>query len=294
MMSTWDTDRGGREKGVLTALVLGTALVLAVIVFTVLLPVQERRADVAGAQAQVAEQLAALSAGGGQDLVLEHAAARQEMRRLEARWEELRARLDSFKTPPSFARAADPTAEGRIDFKVALFEARSLLLEKAGAGGVALPEALGVEETIGADEDAETRLWQLAAVVKLVECCIDIALPAVERIDILAPYDHVLSDGSKVYAREFPTRIRLAASFEEIRQLLDGLLEEGSFFTLRGFRAERMSKYRYKPLEVTAVFSGNLFDVQQEQDAPGPKPEPSSTIPPLRTPSTNGLPGEPF
>lgn len=295
MMNAWNIDGSGRERGILVGLLAGTVLILAVLFFALLLPVQRRRTAVADDRAEVAKEVEALPSNPRGSVVQEHAAARDELQRLEARWTVLREDLDSFKTPPSFTRAADPTGEGRIDFKVALFEARSLLLQKAEAGGVKLPEALGIDETIGADEDAETRLWQLAALVKLVENCIDIGMPGVEHIDMLAPYDHTASANREIYTREFPTRIRLASSFEQTRRLLDMLLEEGSFFALRGFRAERMSKYRHEPLEVTAVYSGQLFDVPQEPEPPEGEtvPEPV-TGPIMMGPATNGLPGEVF
>jgi hypothetical protein len=293
-MNAWDMSGSGRERGALVAVIVVTLLLVSVILFGLLLPVQAKRAEVAGARSSVEEELAGLPGSNGPDLIRAHAAALEERIRLETRWEVLREWLDTFKTPPSFARAAEPTEEGRIDFKVALFEARSNLLQKAQANGVFLPDPLGMDETIAAHEDAETRLWQLSAVVKLIENCIDIGMSGVESVEILAPYDHTLSEERRVYTREFPTRIQLACSFEDTRALLDQLQEEGSFFALRGFRAERISKYRNEPLAVTAVYSGTLFDVREE---PVPEEVPADDLVPgtvIMGPATNEAPGEIF
>jgi hypothetical protein len=288
-----ETSGGSRERRLLLILVGLTSLLLAAMFFGLLLPLERERATVAAAREAVAAERDALPGGRTRNVPLEHAQARGERRRLEERWEALRARLNTFKSPPSFTRGATAATETRIDFKVALFEARGLLSRKAEAGGVFLPALLGMDETIAAHEDAETRLWQLAAVVKLAERCIDIGVPGIESIEVLAPYDHVLAEEGLIYAREFPTRIRLACSFDETLQLLDTLLGEEAFFALRGFRAERLSKYRYEPLAATAVYSAQLFDVRQAPAPPEAVAEGPAAGTAILAPVTNGL-GEDF
>ena len=75
--------------------------------------------------------------------------AKLRNRQLVAEWDELRSRVDTFGDDKALRDTLPAYDDGRIDFKVALFNARDQLLDDAAKANVEMPEDLGVPETIG-------------------------------------------------------------------------------------------------------------------------------------------------
>jgi hypothetical protein len=174
-------------------------------------------------------------------------------------WEQLRARTDTFKGSSPLTHAVSTEDDARIDFKVALFEARGELHERAAAQGIMLPSDLGLDETIGAEEDAETRLWQLASVVRLMETCIDVGVPSIDSIEALPPRDFPLPESEGTIAKELPVKITMRCSTDVLADFLISVSGGGAFFALRGVSIERLCADETTMVRVVAICGAELF-----------------------------------
>ena len=214
---------------------------------------------------------------------LSSAAARN--RRLMAEWARLRETVDTFRDRDAIREALPTYEDGRIDFKVALFDAREQLVENAAKAGVSLPEDLGIPEAIGTAERAELRLWQLAATVRLVQLAIDARLPAISVIEPEAPVVLGLDDDTGHTTMEFPTRMVLRCSFRHLVRFLDRLSRQGSFYAVRKLRVERLGAPGSEMLEVDIVAGAFLFQINSGLAEPEAKDEPEG--PGVRAPRTS-------
>jgi len=190
-------------------------------------------------------------------------------RRLVAEWEYLRARVHTFQGHNALRETLPAYDDGRIDFKVALFDAREELLERSAEANVVLPEDLGISETIGSEERAELRLWHLAATVRLLQLAIDARLPAIMRIESGAPMALALDDDATQMAMEFPTRLVVRCSFKHLVRFLDRLASEGDFYAVRKLHVERMGTHGPRMLEAEIVAGAILFQVRNGVPEPG-------------------------
>ncbi|MBL7076193.1 MAG: hypothetical protein ISS31_01865 [Kiritimatiellae bacterium] len=197
-------------------------------------------------------------------------------RQLVAEWDYLRERMDTFRDYTDIRKALPTYDDGRIDFKVALFDAREQLLENAEAADVVLPEDLGVSETIGSEERAELRLWHLVATMRLVQLAIDARLPAIEHIESGVPLAFALNDDASQMAMEFPTRMVVRCSFKHLVRFLDMLSQQGSFYSIRKVRVERMGTHGARMLEAEIVAGAFLFELRNGVTEPHGDGEPET------------------
>ncbi|MBT3296429.1 MAG: hypothetical protein HN919_20635 [Verrucomicrobia bacterium] len=218
------------------------------------------------------------------DLAGRLSSAASRNRQLVAEWARLRETVDTFRDRDAIREALPTYEDGRIDFKVALFDAREQLVERAAKAGVSLPEDLGIPETIGTEERAELRLWQLAATVRLVQLAIDARLPAISVIESETPVAFSLDDDAAQMAMEFPTRMVLRCSFRHLVRFLDNLSREGSFYALRRLRVERLGEPGAEMLEADIVAGAFLFHLNSGLAEPGSEREPD--VPGVRVPRT--------
>jgi hypothetical protein len=211
--------------------------------------------------------------------------AARRNRRLVAEWEALRSRVHTFQGHSALREALPAYDDGRIDFKVALFDAREQLLERAEEAGVTLPEDLGVSETIGTEERAELRLWHLVATVRLVQLAIDARLPAITRIESGVPMAFALDDEAAQMAMEFPTRLVVRCSFKHLVRFLDRLSKEGSFYAVRKLQVACVGIHSAGMLEAEIVAGAILFQVrngESDSESPDEGPAPGAGRPRAR------------
>jgi len=249
-----------RQRRVLGYTFFMTILILSVMVFFLFLPLRKQHRGVKAEIARVKRDLFAFRRdpeGQPLQVQLERGMVRYEQLQRERVY--LQTRVDTFRAGSPLTQALSSDEEGRIDFKVALFDARQRLQQRASNKEVSLPPDLGMEDTIGADEHAETRLWQLAAIVKLMEQSIDLGIPIIERIEPIRPVSYPVSEDEDVVVCEFPVRVIMRCPFEMLLAFIDDLLKEEHFFALRRFRAERKDKVGSAYLMVDAVCGGALL-----------------------------------
>ena len=186
---------------------------------------------------------------------------------LQQEWEHLRAGVATFQSRSSLAETLPADEEGRIDFKVALFEARARLQEQAAARGVTVPLDLGIDETIGADEHAETRLWQLSAIIELLEQSVALGIPSIDSIESLPTIIHPLTEEENAVAEEFPVRLTMHGPFATFLEFIDALVDDGKFFALRRFWLEKEGHRNSSNLKITTVCGSVLFRLRSDEDA---------------------------
>ncbi|MEX2607031.1 MAG: hypothetical protein WD708_06765 [Kiritimatiellia bacterium] len=147
------------------------------------------------------------------------------------------------------------SSEGRIDFKIALFESRYRLSQLALAHATTLPPDLGIPDTIGANESADIRLGQLTATVLLLEKCITKNIPIIHEVQPLPPELLPLEKTPLPALAFFPVHIRMRASFEEFVSLLEHLQEEPLFYYLQHLRIENNYPENTDDLTIYSVWS---------------------------------------
>ena len=175
--------------------------------------------------------------------------------RLTAEWERQRAGIRTIRDSSTLDDILSPSIEGRIDFKVALFEARQRLGQMALAHAVKLPPDLGVPDTIGADEDTEIRLGQMAATVLLLKRCIEHGIPRIDAVDPDPPTLIQLEEEMDRNITFYPVRIRMTAHYDELMQLLDALRHDDILFALRRLHIMNAGPGLLDPLTIDAEWS---------------------------------------
>lgn len=243
-----------RERRLIALLFSLTAVLLAALWVFGLHPARER----VRALSERLDRLQQSTAMDASDLDRSHARLRRRRAALQAEFDGLRARTRSFTGESPVGDSLPSTEEGRIDYKVALLEARSTLFTNAANAGMSLPAELGLPETIEEEEEPETRLWQLAAVIKTLRACMAVGVPTVREVRPLPPL--VQGDDTTRGApyREYPVFLRMECSFESAVLFLQSLQQPGHFFPLRGFMMESVSTDPGAVIEVLAIPSADL------------------------------------
>lgn len=147
-------------------------------------------------------------------------------------------RRNTFFGVSPLAQFSPAREEGRIDFKVALYNARTGLVARAGAAGVAIPEDLGLDENISADTRVETALGQLSATVMLVERVLASGIPAITALQPLPPEMTRIQYPDRPRLREYPIAISLTCSFGQALSLLSLLADDNGGFALKEMALE--------------------------------------------------------
>ncbi len=245
-----------RVGGVIVAAALALSLMLLII-----LPLQRERQRLGDELKLLQNRLQPYLSRSTRDSMTEQAKRRQsELHKLEAEWEYLLLRMETFPRNTRLADVLDSPEEGRIDYKVALYDARNRLAEAAGEAGVSLPDdILGLPETIGADESAEVLLWQLAVTKLLINRGIESGLPVINRVRAYRPLNQKLAEQNSLFVYLYPVFIESRQNYAQLTGFLDALLEHPESFILQRFEA-RVSEIDADPLlDVTIVCGAALF-----------------------------------
>ncbi len=141
----------------------------------------------------------------------------------------------SLDTPPL------PTHqdEGRIDFKIALFNARTNLLALAVSKNARIPLTLGIDETLSASTRVETARSQLSATVRLVQRVLETGIQVIDRIQPLTPRMKTLQNDTFSRLREYPIALDVQGSFEQCMELLSLLADSDNGYALQHLSLEK-------------------------------------------------------
>lgn len=240
--------------------VLGTVALLLALAFGVARPLRLERDAMIARTAALNEQMANDErAGEGLSLAERLTREKRAHTRLTEEWEQQTQHIRTFPDGALLTQVLSTTIEGRIDFKVALFEARQRLGQKAAERGVRLPPDLGIPDTIGADEDAELRLGQLAATVRILEHLIHLNVPSIEHVRALPPEILAVKDSRYRSVVFYPVRVRLLCSHEQLTKTLQTLSEGQPFFSLRRVHAMSLFPDEIDELMVRAEWGAVVF-----------------------------------
>ncbi|MFP6907029.1 MAG: hypothetical protein VCG02_17545 [Verrucomicrobiota bacterium] len=266
-----------REKSRFTALAVITLALAIVILMTMIRPQIRMLASIQHDLKNVDAQAQFLVQGHAnkQDRLREE---RNTHRQLQHDLALLHKRFNSFTSMPSFLADIDQQSGGRIDFKVALLEAREYLQARAGEDRT-FPEQLGMADTIATDEKAESRLRQLAAIVKLVEQVQNLGVSHIDHIQPLLPLSYPQRQDDESLTREFPVQIRFVCAYGEMIRFLDSLQRSDRFFTLRRLQCEKLKGDGSDRIRVTAVCGAGLVQGRPWNVPARPGTDPGDTTP---------------
>lgn len=243
------------ERQQVVVIILAIGIVLFVLWYFLLLPMNRQRKRLEGDIESMAAELAQKSYLLGEDALQRRLNAEIERyRALEKEWQDTVAQLCALSPRDTAISNVE-----RIDFKVALFTVRQRLLQKARSLGISLPYNLGVDETIVSNEDAFQRMLQLRVVEKLVDLALDLKIKTVRGVTPLPPIAHRAGAGRDEYFREYPLELDLYGTQDNLFELLNIVMEPGHVFVLRGLRVEPTGKGSSDVVNIKAVMSALVF-----------------------------------
>lgn len=130
--------------------------------------------------------------------------------------------------------------DGRIDFKIALFTARTNLQTLAENQNVNIPNDLGIDETLSTDTRVETALGQLGATVRLVKRVISVGIKDIDQVQPQPSRMKSLQDDGYDRLREYPIQINAQANFEQCLSLLVQLADPDNGFALEHLTLDKI------------------------------------------------------
>ena len=245
-----------RIAGVFTATFIG---VVALLLFGAY-PLQRRRSDLRERINQMDSRIESyIDLSGEQPLARQVAEAQRRNGALANEWQRLKSRVRTFDKDARLADILASSEEGRIDYKVALYDARQRVSKRAGLENVAVPPSLGMKETIDTDEVMESKLWQLASNVKLVEQIIDSRPDVVESIDVLNPIVFSLTPIKDSYMLLYPLKMRIVGTYASLLSLSTKLESDNSFYAPQRMLVERLKPGAPGELGIESVYSAIQF-----------------------------------
>ena len=244
------------ERQQVTGIIFAAALLIGLLWFFALMPLQRKREAL---EAQNRQMQADLAKGnyllGEMPLENRKLALLAEARRLADEWRESAVILSTFDDQ-AIQRTQDVS---KIDFKVALFEVRERLSEKAKNRGIKSNFELAIDETVLSNEDARKRMLQLRAVEKVMDAAIDLKVGRVETVEPLEPIAHRDETTGELYLEEYPVRIQYVGTIENVYAFVHKVFEPGVAFVYRRMRLEKESLQDASRVRVDATLSALVF-----------------------------------
>ncbi len=244
------------ERQQVLAIIGMAGLVLCLLWFFLLLPLNRKRqsleAEISGMQTQLASKNYLI----GEDVL--QSKRNQEAthnRAMHTEWTNMVARMQSFRE----AGNTLTNAVGHIDYKVALFEVRQRLLKKSRDMSIRLRDTdLGLDDVVRGDEDARRLMLQLRTVEKLVDFTFDLKINMLRAITPLPPIQHVFRPEKPPFMEEYPVKVEFYGQLNSIYALFEAAKQPETPFALRRLRVE-VEPAQPDLLKVSAVMSALLF-----------------------------------
>ncbi len=251
-MKAWRQHR--RELGVVAA----GSLVIVLLAGLVLWPLSAKKRRLEMLIREMSARLAQHNYGGDESTLNERKANEQRANlKLRTQWNELVSRLSVFPDQ----RAIANSVVGHIDYKVALHHHREKLMLKSKTVAIPMPYDLGMDETIGSDQDARKLMFQLKAINKVVDIVLDSDTKRITRIAPLPSLQHKVGDeeNEAVYLEEYPVFISREGDMESLYGLIHLFLNEGNTCIFRHMRIQSMDAGDNGLLQIDAVLSALVF-----------------------------------
>lgn len=286
-----EAQRARRRIG---ALLLGGVALISALLFLAFLPLREKTRELAAELQTIEDAIVATQSAPPR----RHPEARRQGKRFHAEsilpvisqdewgnrletnrvrqtslaeeWRTLREKIGTFGGEAALNQWLDAPEEGRIDFKVSLFNVRVRMAEDAKRVGMKFPADLGVSETIGADESAEVRLWQLATSVRFLEICMAVKIPTVEAIEALPPFQRPQVPGDSTLQIVYPLQVRFRCSYDRFQELIRQLNQPGAYFGLSNILLTKNRPGEQEPVDVSVMLHATVFrEPPRPLDPPG-------------------------
>lgn len=193
---------------------------------------------------------------GEEALRLKRDQVQEQNLRLHAEWNELIDRMSAFANREDLVATEVP----RVDYKMAIYEARQRLRLKAADANISLPPELGMLDLVHSDEDARTLMIQLRAVETLVDLMLDLRINMLRKIEPLRPILYTVpGKGSEVYVEEYPVHVEFYGSLRNLYDLFYSMMESGHVFGLKNILVKAASANDVDLLSIEAEMSTLLF-----------------------------------
>ncbi len=252
---------------------LGSVLLLAGALH--LMALYHRQGQLRQGLEDLLEEVAVFEAGeGGQPLqdLLRRDRARYAF--LVREWEILEPRIQQFRQK-SLAEIFPRNPEGRIDFKIAIIEARQLLLKLSQEHVTVLPPHLGIPDTIAESEQADIRQGQLTATLRILVKCIRLDIPEILQVQSLPPMRHPRHGEGASELMVYPVYVVFESSYEGLARLLHEIQNKELFFALQHLHVESQFPEDPERLRVHVLWNAVGFG--------GPEFPEAETLPPEDT-----------
>jgi hypothetical protein len=263
-----DADRPGLGTRHLFA-VLGGLLLIAGALH--LMALYQRQGRLRQGMEDLRDQVAAFEAGEGgrplQDLLLRD---RARYAYLVREWETLEPRIQQFRQK-SLAEIFPRNPEGRIDFKIAIIEARQLLLKLSQEHVTVLPPHLGIPDTIAESEQADIRQGQLTATLRILVKCIRMDIPEILQVQSLPPVLYPREGGASLMI--YPVYVVFESSYEGMARLLHEIQNKELFFALNHLHVESQFPEDPERLRVHVLWNAVGFGGPESPETEPPPPE---------------------
>lgn len=259
------------ERQQIVGIILAAALLMGLLWFFALLPLQHKREALEQENRRMQEDLAKGSyLLGEMPLANRKVAVLEEGKRLADGWRESAQMLSTFERQ-SIQGTQDVS---KIDFKVALFEVRQSLSKKAQERGIKPNFDLAIDELVLSNEDARKRMLQLRAVEKLMDAAIEIKVGRVEAVEPLEPISHRDEQTGELFLEEYPVRIQYSGTIENVYAFIHKVFQPGSVFAYRRLKVEKESLQNPDRVRADATLSALVFLRSiEEMKAPAAKAE---------------------
>jgi hypothetical protein len=252
----------GQERRTIGFLLAAYSVVVLLLLAGLLIVSGQRR----GVQRQIREVQKRLAdeetLAGTRPLPLQLLDERYRSGVLRVEWGRYSALLDAGVPVRPVAQTNNgPTA--LIDFKVAYFEARRRLNERAATNGVSMPSGLGMSENVGPDEETTTRLLQLAAIERLVTMALDAGIGGIREIRPLRAGVVPAGEGERMPLLQCPVLLSFQCSKEQLKKLSDSVAEARYFFALNRVKIEWVDVRKPDVFNVTVGYSALIRSVAE-------------------------------
>lgn len=249
-----DEDAPGLGARHVFAALGGLVFLLGVLHLTV---VYQRQGQLSRELEELREQVAVFEAGEDgrsfQDLLLRD---RARFASLVREWENLEPRIQQFREK-SLAEIFPRNPEGRIDFKIAIIEARQLLLKLSQEHVTVLPPHLGIPDTLAESEQADIRQGQLTATLRILVKCIRLDIPEIFQVQPLPPVRFPREEGASLMV--YPIYVVFESSYETLARLLHEIQNKELFFALKHLHVESFFPEAPERLRVHVLWNAAGF-----------------------------------